>query len=201
MEQTASSSYKTKVVVKTLAAARTGAEITNLLFEAGQVRTDTARERLMRIDDGLSVFTEDAPREAMLGPLRAALNAGAAGDDWVRALDSLHDDLTAAVQSNKAHPQLPLVLAGAWLQASWLTSSALERAGAGPAHELLYHPDVGHYFQAYIEARGSDDLPNGMVLPLKTTLSELHTLSAQDPMPAEDVTKIRASVERILGAL
>ncbi len=195
----AESSYKTGVIVKNLSAARTGAEVGNLLLEAPWADLEVSRARVERIRDGLEVFTETSLTAQLVGGLEAQV---VAGDPWVAVLQGRHDGVAAAVQANREHPQLPLVLAGGWLQASWLTASALERAGdPAPAHALLYRPEIGAYFQSYVETRGRKDFPDAVLSALSRTLRVMETQTAKDPMTMEDVTTVRRSVESLLNSM
>lgn len=197
----ADSRYKTGVIVKNLSAARTGAELANLLLEAGYATPEVARARVRRVRDGLDVFTEPPLPDQLLGGLEE--KAGTlSGEAWVEELQSRHASVVSLVSAESEHPQLPLVLAGAWLQASWLTASALETVGATEgAHELLYRPEIGAYFQSYVETRGRSDFPDSVLRSLERTLEVMRERTAHDPMTPEDITAVRISVEGLLNSM
>ncbi len=197
-ELAAGSRYKTGVIVKNLSAARTGAELGSLLLEAGYASPDVARARLDRIREGLEVFAGPALAEQLVG----GLAEGAGGAAWVEALQGQRAEVIALVRAESDHPQLPLVLAGAWLQASWLTASALERTGGTEgARELLYRPEISAYFQSYVAIRGPEDFPESVLRALKQTLDIMDERTAHDPMSTEDIAAVRGAVEGLLRSM
>ncbi len=200
-ELAAGSRYKTGVIVKNLSAARTGAELGSLLLEAGYARPDIVGARLERIREGLEVFAGAPLTEQLLGGLerRAAVASGAA---WVEELQGRRAAVIALIRAESDHPQLPLVLAGAWLQASWLTASALEQTGdTRGARELLYRPEINAYFRSYVALRGPGDFPESVLRVLEQTLEVMGERSARDPMSAGDVTAMREAVEGLLSSM
>ena len=197
----AKNKYKTSVIVKNLCAARTGAELTNLMMEAGHADPAITRDRVNRISDGLEVFLGPAMTDKMLSGL-AETAMTTTGVPWLEELQVRHGVITEEISGMKNHPQLPLVLAGVWLQASWLTASALEESGnVEDAHALLYRPEIGTYFRSYVHTRGKEDFPQSVLNSLEKTLDVMDTRTAKDPMTTADITIVRKSVQGLLHSM
>jgi len=171
------------------------------MMESGHADPEVTSNRVNRIQEGLEVFLGPAMAEKMLSGL-AEKAAGTTGDAWVEELQVRHGIITGEIANMKNHPQLPLVLAGVWLQASWLTASALEEAGnTTDAHALLYRPAIGTYFRNYVHTRGKEDFPQSVLNSLEKTLDVMDTRTAKDPMTASDITIVRKSVEGLLHSM
>lgn len=201
-EHAASVSYKTDVSVSMIAAARTGAEIGALVIEASVVEPAKLAERVQRIQAGLASLDEESLALQDTANLLVFLSQDPSPEQVRTQLDQLHAKLLLALEAESDSSVLPVLLAGAWMQAYHLMALGLESTeNPGPGHELFYRPPVGAYFSAYVEGVGQGTIPSGMLEPLEGTLDNLRERTEKDPMSAEDLAMVRQGLGDILGML
>lgn len=195
--------YKTAVSVERIAAGRTGAEIGAFLVELPAQDTPVLLARLDRIEAGLSVLAPDSPAIAEVRGLRKLLEVDPDPKRLSPHLDHLHIQLLASLEPYSESTWLPVLLAGAWIQAYQLIAAALDDAGTPEyGHAWFYRPQVGAYFQAYVATmRSENSLPAAMLDPIQTALVDLRDRTQADPMSPEDIKIVREELAGILGML
>lgn len=194
--------HKCDVMVAEIVALRTGAEFGALVVEAGAQDSEVVRGRLARIRAGLGTLDAHGPAVVQFDALKLQLDRGASGAAWVALLEQRRDPSRVALREQFPSDQVPLFLAGAWLQGAWLVAASMERTGRPePGHALLHHPEVGVYFRSYLASPASSSLFQPLVrdeLERTLALVDLHT---RHEMTVEDVRVVREATERLLGML
>lgn len=194
--------YKPDVMVAKIAAARTGAELGALFVEAGDGELPVMVARAERIRAGLESINDDGPALVKADALLELLRSDPPRDELLAAMD---DRMGAALDELGEHAGdelIPLVMAGAWLQAYDLVALAMEETGemaAGPT--LLRQPLVGAWFTSYTGTVGQDFIPGGMLGPLTDSLKKLETATDHQPMTLQDAADIRDATESLLGMM
>jgi len=194
--------YKPDVMVPKIAATRTGAELGALFVEAGAGELPVMAARAQRIRDGLNAINEGGPAVQGADELLAWLLTDPPRELMLRELDDRSDAAIDHLGEHAGDEFVPLVMAGAWLQAYDLIALAMEETddwSAGSA--LLTQPMVGEYFRSYTATVGKDFLPAGMTGPLTDSLDMLERATDHEPMTPEDVASIRQATESLLGML
>ena len=195
-------SFKTDVSVSTVAAARTGAEIGALVVEAPVTDPAKLAERVQRIQAGLASMNDESLALQETTSLLVFLSQDPEPAQVTVQLDQLHAKLMMNLEQQSDNEQLPVLLAGAWMQAYLLMAQGLEATNnPGPGHALFYRPPVGEYFSGYVSSVGQSAIPSGMLEPLEQTLGHLRVVTQKDPMSAEDLATVRQGLEDILGML
>lgn len=201
-EYAARVSFKTDVSVSTVAAARTGAEIGALVVEAPVTEPAKLAERVQRIQAGLASLNEESLALQDTANLLVFLSQNPEPDQVSVQLDQLHAKLLMNMEAQSESELLPVLLAGAWMQAYLLMAQGLEaNNNPGPGHALFFRPVVGQYFSGYVSSVGQGTIPSGMLGPLEETLVHLRVVTEKDPMSAEDLATVREGLEDILGML
>ncbi len=201
-EYAAQVSYKTDVSVSTIAAARTGAEIGALLVEAPVTDSAKLAERVQRIQAGLASLNDEGLGLQETSKLLVLLSQDPAPAQVTIQLDQLHAELLMNMEAQSDNELLPVLLAGAWMQAYLLIAQGLQAMNnPGPGHALFHHPHVGEYFSGYVASTGQDTIPSGMLAPLEQTLLNLRMVTQKDPMSAKDLATVRQGLDDILGML
>ena len=140
-EYAAQVSYKTDVSVSTIAAARTGAEIGALLVEAPVTESAKLAERVQRIQAGLASLNDEGLGLQETSKLLVFLSQDPAPAQVSIQLDQLHAGLLMNMESQSNNELLPVLLAGAWMQAYLLIAQGLQAIdNPGPGHALFHHP-------------------------------------------------------------
>ncbi len=190
-------SHDTDIVLSSLAAMRTGAEIGALLLEAGTAPPEVRSARLGRIAEGFEVMELDTTGVSALRTASKELE----GEGWLTRLDDERSSLVG-LTGQRGDGELPLALAGGWLQALWLVARAAEIEGRPEAaHSLLYQPEVDAYFMAYLGQCASERFPDGTITALDEGMTTIRERAANDPMSADDVRVVRETAEGLLGMM
>ncbi len=194
--------YKPDVMVAKIAATRTGAELGALFVEAGAGELPVMVARAQRIRDGLNAINEGGPAVQGADELIAWLLTDPPREQMLRELDERSDVAIDQLGEHAGDEFVPLVMAGAWLQAYDLVALAMEETANPSAGELLLaQPMVGAYFRSYTTSVGKDFLPVGMNGPLMDSLDKLERATDHQPMTPEDVASIREATESLLGMM
>lgn len=190
------------VVVTTIAASRTGAELGAFAVEVGVVDPQLVAERLDRIQTGLDAIKVDGPASAAATDMSAFLRTGPGPEEALARLDAGRGHALDLVEEQGGEEIIPLLAAGAWLQAYAIIAGAMadEQRFEG-AHVLFYQPDVGEYFATYAATVGGEVIPAGVLEPLEMNLQSMKTLTRSDPMTEAQVTALKAACEDLLGML
>jgi hypothetical protein len=195
-------SYKTDVSVSTIAAARTGAEIGALIVEAPVTDPAKLAERVQRIQAGLASMNEESLALQETSNLLVFLSHEPEPSQITAHLDLLHAKLLVSMEAQSDNELLPVLFAGAWMQAYLLMAQGLEATNnPGPGHALFNRPHVGEYFSGYVASTGQTTIPSGMLAPLEETLLNLRMVTQKDPMSAKDLATVRQGLDDILGML
>ena len=190
-------SHDTDIVLSSLAAMRTGAEIGVLLLEAGTAAPEVRSARLGRISEGFEVMELDTSGVVSLRDAGKELE----GDAWLARLDGERASLVH-LTGQRGDGELPLALAGGWLQALWLVARAAELEGRPEAaHGLLHWPEVDAYFESYLAQCASERFPEGTITALDEGMTTIRQRAANDPMSADDVRVVRETAEGLLGMM
>ncbi len=194
--------HKPDVVVANIAAVRTGAEIGAFAIEVGVADPDLVAERMARIQTGLDAIKVDGPASAAAQDMEAFLRTGPLPEEVLARLDNGRMHALDLVEDHGGEEIIPLMAAGAWLQAYALLAGAMEdteRYEAG--HALFHKPPIGDYFATYAATVGGDVIPSGVLEPLEMNLQLMKTYTASDPMSPEQVRAMREACEGLLGML
>ena len=193
---------KPDVVVTNIAAARTGAEIGAFAVEVGTADPDLVAERLDRIQAGLDAIKVDGPASAAAQDMSAFLRTGPGAEDALARVDAGRPHALDLATDHGGEEIIPLLAAGAWLQAYALLAGAMEDTQRyEAAHALFHQPPVGEYFATYAATVGSEVIPGGVLEPLEINLQKMKELTTSDPMSAEEVRALREACEDLLGML
>ena len=190
-------SHDTDIVLSSLAAMRTGAEIGALLLEAGAAPPEVRSARLGRIAEGFEVMELDTAGVMALRDAGKELE----GEAWLERLDGERPAL-GGLTGQRGDGELPLALAGGWLQALWLVARAAEiEQRPESAHGLLYRPEVDAYFMEYLSKCAAERFPDGTITALDEGMTTIRERAANDPMSADDVRVVRETAEGLLGMM
>ena len=194
--------YKPDVVVTNIAAARTGAELGALAIEAGVADPAIVAERVARIRAGLDSIHPEGPASVAVMGIEEELLANPDGPTLLASLDARRATAADVLVDHGGEEVLPLVAAGAWLQAYALVAAAMQETGhTAPAHALFHRPDIGEYFATYTATVGAEVIPSGLLGPLEVNLQTMKVLTEADPMSTEDITKLQEACDELLGML
>lgn len=194
--------YKTTVAVERIAAPRIGAEIGALYIEAGVVEPAVLSVRMQRIHDGFETLDPESEATKRSAQMLAFLGHEPPATKVVSHLDELHAVALVELESHSESETLPLLFAGAWMQAYQLICVAMEDTGnVAHAHTLIYQPQVGAYFLGWIDTMGSSALGEATSAPVHEILTDLRELAMKDPMTVDDVRSTREGLEDILGMM
>jgi hypothetical protein len=94
------------------------------------------------------------------------------------------------------------LLAGAWMQGALLAVQAMreqDRLDAGPV--LLDRPEIGAYFQNWVEQAGPDIFPPSALTGVRASLVTLRALTNNDPLTPADARVIQETLEGLLGMI
>lgn len=194
--------YKPDVMVAKIAAARTGAELGALFVEARDQDLPILVARGERIRAGLASINDQGPALQKTDELLTLLKSDPPRTELLEQLDEKAPVAIDVLAEHVGEEHVPLVLAGAWLQAYDLVALAMEETGqrdAGPL--LLRQPEVGAWFTSYTDTVGGDFIPSGMLGPLKNSLQRLESATDHTPMTELDVSEIRDATESLLGMM
>lgn len=194
--------YKPDVMVAKIAAARTGAELGALFVEARDQDLSILVARSERIRAGLESINDEGPALEKADELLTLLKSDPPRDQLLDQLDEKTPVAIDVLAEHVGEEHVPLILAGAWLQAYDLVALAMEDTGARDAGPLLLRqPLVGDWFTSYTETVGEDFIPSGMLTPLKDSLKKLEAATDHTPMTEQDVSEIRDATESLLGMM
>lgn len=194
--------YKPDVMVEKIAATRTGAELGALFVEAGSGELPVMLARAQRIRAGLEAINDEGPALQDADSLIAWLKTDPPREELLAGMDTRTAVAIETLAEHAGDELVPLVLAGAWLQAYDLLALAMEETGnraIGP--QLLAQPAVGLYFKSYTASVGQDFIPSGMLGPMTHSLDRLEQATNHDPMSPEDVAAVRDATESLLGMM
>lgn len=201
-EKAAQVSYKPDVVVTNIAAARTGAELGALAIEAGVTDPAIVAERVARIRAGLDSIHPEGPASLVVIGIEEELLANPDPATLLASLDARRGTAVDTLVDHGGQEIVPLVAAGAWLQAYALIAAAMQETGVtAPAHALFHRPAIGEYFAAYTATVGAEVIPSGLLGPLEVNLQTMKVLTESDPMTAEQVRKLEEACDELLGML
>ncbi|GEM_PF-3371548 len=195
-------SYNTAVAVPQMAAVRTGAELGALMVEASHQSPAVVTARLARIHDGLVAIKGDGPVLDPVTKLSAAVDAGLHGEAWVQVLQAHHALIQDSLVGHVGSDTVPLLLAGAWMQGALLSIQAIrERGEYGAAPVLLRRPEIGRYFEAWVDHVGNDLFPEAALTGVKGSMADLRRLTDQDHISPQDAAAIQETLEGLLGMI
>ena len=194
--------YKPDVVVVKIAATRTGAELGAFFVEAGVADPKDLALRLTRITSGFEAIATEGPAVQASQDLGAFLLTDPDRDTLLAELDRYRPLALDLLADQGGEEIIPLVMAGAWLQAYALIAGGLLDVDAPErGHHLFYQPAVGSYFTTYTATVGGEVVPSGVLDPLDQALAELELRTQRDPMTTEDVAEVLRASESLLGML
>ncbi len=194
--------YNTAVVVDPLAAVRTGAELGALMVEAQDQDREIVLARLQRIREGLETIRGDGPGLVPLVKLSAVVESGVSGPAWVQVLQAHHAPIQKDLTLHVGEEMVPVLLAGAWMQGALLSVQALRERGAYEAAPLLLRrPEVGTYFEAWVEHVGNDLFPPSALTGVKESMATLRRLTDQDTISPAQAATIQDTLEGLLGMI
>jgi hypothetical protein len=194
--------YKPDVVVVKIAATRTGAELGALFCEAGVADPKDLALRMTRITSGFEAIATAGPAVQASQDFSAFLLTDPDRDSLLAEMDRYRPLALDLLADHGGEEIIPLVLAGAWLQAYTLTAGGLLDVEAPErGHHLFYQPAVGAYFTTYTATVGGEVVPSGVLEPLDLALAELELRTQNDPMSTEDVAEVLRASESLLGML
>ena len=192
----------TDVIVAELASVRTGAELGALMVEAPRQDPEIVVARLQRIREGLEAIRSDGPALGLVDAMIDEAANGVSGDAWVAVLQQHYPAMPTVFADHVGEENIPLVLAGAWMQGALLCVRAMRATGkldAGPA--LLVRPEVGAYFVAWLDHTGEELFPESTLAAVRETLAVLAELSDNDPLTHGDAAVLQESLESLLGMI
>ena len=193
---------KPDVVVANVAAARTGAELGAFAVELGVTDPHLMAERVARIQSGLDAIQVDGPASVAAADLQTFLTTNPTGDEVLARVEAGRPIALDLIEAHAGEEKIPLLAAGAWLQAYALIAGAMEDVGDySAAHALFHQQPVGDYFATYAATVGSSVIPGGVLEPLEMNLQTMKQLTSSDPMSAEEVKALREACEDLLGML
>ncbi|MCP4917230.1 MAG: hypothetical protein GY913_09925 [Proteobacteria bacterium] len=194
--------YKPDVVVANIAAARTGAELGAFAVEASVADPAIVAERVARIRAGLDSIAPEGPASLVVMEIEEELAANPDPATLLASLDARRPTATDTLVAHGGQEILPLVAAGAWLQAYALLAGAMLDAGTFEgAHSLFYRPQIGEYFAEYTATVGAEVIPGGLLGPLEVNLQTMKALTHSDPMSEDEVRKLEEACSELLGML
>ncbi len=194
--------YNTDILVAQMAAARSGAELGALMVEAGFQDPQTITARLQRIHDGMKAIRDDGPILDLLVMLQGTAESGISGEAWVQVLQAQYSPIRTHMADHLGTDVVPLLLAGAWMQGALLSVKAMrEKDQLGIAPALLNRPEVGLYFERWMNHAGPEMFSDSAVADIQQSLLTLRALSDNDPMTPADAATIEKNLEGLLGML
>jgi hypothetical protein len=196
---------KIKVVVEDndQTAIRTGVVLADLVLTIKVSSKEQILDRLAKLKAGFEKLGAGSDIKVTIEEFEANVNKGETGRaELLEEFDLYSQVMVTELEYEAGDWVVPLIQAGTWLEGANLVSKIMVKEGKyDSADKFFRQKEIVEYFISYVDRKGKDKVPDGVVKTLSETLTALKTISAKPKIEEADVKEIESLTSTVLSLL
>ena len=185
-------------------AVRIGVVLADLVLTVQSSSKEEKLESLDKLKVGLTKLQAGGDIQSTINEMKTEIKTGKLHntDDLLKEFEELSGIMIPELEQEVGDWVVPLIQAGAWLEGTYLVSTAIiQEQQFEMADRLLRHPHIAEYFLGYVSRKGRDRTSDTVMETLIEELKILRKITHQEQISTEDVSVVQQSTNNVLELL